>query len=381
MDFSFRTTPVIVSRDGASDEAAPLLAAAGCRHVLIVTDAILAELGLLDGLKAALDRQGLAYSLDTGVQADPPQAVVEQAVEAARRAGVDGVIGFGGGSAMDTAKLIALLVASPQPLDDIFGVGRAQGPRLPLVQVPTTAGTGSEVTPIAIITTPSDEKKGVVADQLYPDAALLDATLTVGLPPRLTAMTGIDAIVHAVEAYTSRLRKNPVSDALALKALALLSHNLLKVVDDGSHLAARQAMLQGSLLAGMAFANAPVAAVHALAYPLGGLFHVPHGLSNALVFSEVAAFNLSEAAPLYGELAGHLPAYLTAGSTGPEVFVEAVASLVRAMPMEQRLSEVGVTSGDIDRLAVDAMKVERLLVNNPREVTLDDARAIYRAVL
>lgn len=379
--FSFQTTPRILVEDGGARRLGEELKALGARHALVVTDAFLARSGLLDEALAGVTAAGVGLSVFDRVEADPPEASIQAAVAEARAAGVDAVVGLGGGSAMDTAKLVALLATGEQSLQEVYGVDRAAGRRLPLIQVPTTAGTGSEVTPIAIVTTPTDEKVGVVSGLLYPDLALLDATLTLGLPPRATAMTGIDAMVHAVEAYTSRQRKNPMSDALAVRALSMLSGNILRAVEDGSDLEARRAVLQGALLAGMAFANAPVAAVHALAYPLGGLFHVPHGLSNALVFAEVAAFNLPEAESLYGELAPLLPAGFTEGRGGGEGFVGGIAALVRAMPMEQRLSEVGVTQGDLDRLATDAMKVTRLLVNNPREVTLQDARDIYAAVL
>lgn len=379
--FSFQTTPRLVAEDGASNRLGELLSGCGARHAFIVTDPFLAKSGLLDESLASLAPAGVGLTLFDQVQPDPPEASVLAAAEEARRAGADAVVGLGGGSAMDTAKLVALLAATPQPIEAIYGLNLARGPRLTLVQVPTTAGTGSEVTPISILTTPDDQKKGVVSDLLYPDLAVLDATLTVGLPPRATAMTGVDAMVHAVEAYTTRHKKNPLSDALAVRALTMLSANIRRVVENGSDIEARRAMLQGSLLAGMAFANAPVAAVHALAYPLGGIFHVPHGLSNALVFSEVAAFNLPEANGLYGELAALLPEDLTERRHTGDGFVGAIGTLVSQMPMEQRLSEVGVTQGDLDRLATDAMKVTRLLVNNPREVALDDARAIYAAVL
>ena len=379
--FSFQTTPRLVAEDGASNRLGELLSGLGACHAFIVTDPFLAKSGLLDEALASLAPAGVGLTLFDQVQPDPPEASVLAAAAEARRAGADAVVGLGGGSAMDTAKLVALLARTDQRIEDIYGLNLAKGPRLTLVQVPTTAGTGSEVTPISILTTPDDQKKGVVSDLLYPDLAVLDATLTLGLPPRVTAMTGVDAMVHAVEAYTTRHRKNPLSDALAVRALTMLSGNIRRVVEDGSDIEARRAMLQGSLLAGMAFANAPVAAVHALAYPLGGLFHVPHGLSNALVFSEVAAFNLPEANALYGELAALLPEDLTERRHTGEGFVGAIGTLVGQMPMEQRLSDVGVTQGDLDLLATDAMKVTRLLVNNPRDVALADARAIYAAVL
>ncbi len=297
--------------------------------------------------------------------------------ERLRKAGVDGVVGLGGGSSMDTAKLVALLVGTDQRLPDIYGIGLAKGPRLPLVQVPTTAGTGSEVTPIAIVTTPTHEKKGVVSSLLYPDLAILDGLLTLGLPPRITAMTAIDAMVHAIEAYTTKHKKNPISDGLALKAMQLLWGNLRTVIADGGNAEARAALLQGAALAGMAFANAPVAAVHALAYPIGGHFHVPHGLSNALVLVPVMEFNMEAAGHLYGEIA----AAILPGKSRGEDLLDAMRGLVADMPMEQRLSEVGIKESDLDLLADDAMKVTRLLVNNPREVTRADARAIYASVL
>lgn len=379
--FSFQGPPRILAEDGCSSRLGALLAGLGARRALVVTDPFLASSGLAEAALASLAAAGIEADVFAEVAADPPEAVVEAAAALARERGVEAVVGFGGGSAMDTAKLAALLAASPQPLAAIYGVDLARGPRLPLVQVPTTAGTGSEATPVAIVTTPDGEKKGVVSPLLHADLALLDAPLTVGLPPRATAMTGIDAIVHAVEAYTSRLKKNPLSDALALRALALLSGNLRRAVADGTDLEARRAMLQGALLAGLAFANAPVAAVHALAYPLGGRFHAPHGLSNALVFAEVLAFNLPAAASLYGELAGQLPEDLARGRRDGEGFVAAIAELVGSLPFERRLSQIGVAERDLDQLAADALQVQRLLVNNPRQVTLQDARAIYAAVL
>jgi alcohol dehydrogenase class IV len=202
--FEFRTPPRIVVQDGASERLGALLTGLGARHALIVTDPFLAASGLIDPAVAGLGSVGIAVTVFDAVQADPPEASILAAIEMARSGGVDAVVGLGGGSAMDTAKLAALLAASDQRLEDIYGVDQAWGPRLTLVQMPTTAGTGSEATPISIVTTADGQKKGVVSDWLYPDLAILDATLTLGLPPRATAMTGIDAMVHAVEAYTTR---------------------------------------------------------------------------------------------------------------------------------------------------------------------------------
>ncbi|TWB82532.1 alcohol dehydrogenase class IV [Nitrospirillum amazonense] len=382
-DFTFETTPRILAQVGGAARLGELARDLGVGRVFVVTDPGLVKAGVVEPALAGLRAAGIETVLYTEVQADPPEAVVLHAVAAARASQADAVIGLGGGSSLDTAKLVALLAGHPQNLPDIYGINLARGPRLKLIQVPTTAGTGSEVTAIAIVTTPSHEKKGVVSPLLYPDAAVLDATLTLGLPPAVTAMTGIDAMVHAIEAYTSRLKKNPLSDSLATRALMLLYANLPRVLADGRDVTARAAMLQGSLLAGMAFANAPVAAVHALAYPLGGHFHVPHGHSNALVLAPVLAFNRSHAEQAYAEL-GRLIDPALSGADDPAAshgFVDAMTRLVGAMPFGRRLADVGVTAGHIPLLAADAMKVQRLLVNNPRPVTLDDAVALYSAVL
>jgi alcohol dehydrogenase class IV len=381
--FTFETTPRIVCEDGASRRLGALAAELGVSRPLIVTDPGLAKAGVLDGALESFRASGQVVEVFSDVMADPPERSVLAAAEFARSRQIDGVIGLGGGSSMDTAKLVALLAAGGQTLQEVYGVDKVKGRRLPLIQVPTTAGTGSEVTSIAIVTTPDDQKVGVVSRQLYPDIAVLDAELTVGLPPRVTAMTGIDAMVHAIEGYTSRIRKNPVSDSLALKALELLSGAIRTAVTDGGNLDARRAMLQGSLLAGMAFANAPVGAVHALAYPIGGLFHVPHGLSNALVLSPVLAFNMEAARVHYAELGRVIApnARNHSDEAAAAAFVEAMQQLVADMPMEQRMTEVGVQRQDIDRMAIDAMKVTRLLVNNPRDVTLEDAVSLYLAAL
>jgi len=371
MDFA--TTPRIVLRDGALDDLPALLAELGARHVALVTDAGLVRAGLVAPVEASLRAAGLAVTLYDDVQADPPERIVLAAVERLGAAGVDSVFAIGGGSAMDTAKLVAYLLRSPCELESIYGVDRAKGQRLPLILAPTTAGTGSEVTPISIVTTPTEEKRGVVSRRLLPDVALLDANLTLGLPPAVTAATGIDAMVHAIEAFTSRRLKNPLSDILAQQALSLLSTNLPLVLRDGQDKAARGAMLLGSCLAGMAFANAPVAAVHALAYPLGGRYHVPHGLSNALMLLPVLRFNLRAAAPLYAALAPSVGAE-TASAEG---FLRAIEQLVAQCEMPKRLHELQVTRESLKQLAADAMQQQRLLINNPVELTEADALRLY----
>lgn len=380
--FAFSTVAHIVSELGAAGRLGEHIAQRfpGAKRALLVTDPGFLKTGLVNAPATSLRAAGLAVEVYSDVVADPPEAVVLAAVDAARTFQADIVIGLGGGSSMDVAKLIAVLAGSDQPLSAIYGIGNVKGARLPLVQIPTTAGTGSEVTNIAIVTTGATTKMGVVAPQLYADLALLDAELTLGLPPQVTAATGIDAMVHAIEAYTSKHKKNPLSDILARKALQLLSANLITACENGKNLAARQAMLLGAMLAGQAFSNSPVAAVHALAYPIGGIFHVPHGLSNSLVLPHVLRFNAPEAAALYAELAEIVvPAASGSVEARAEALAVAMQQLATVTGIERTLQQVGIKEWDLDRLADDAMLQTRLLGNNPRTVTRDDARAIYAA--
>ena len=381
-EFSFSTVPHLVSAPGASSRLGTLVANyfPAARRALIVTDPGFLATGLVEAPRRSLEEAGLAVHVWSEVVADPPESVVLQAVDVARQHGADLVIGLGGGSSMDVAKLIAVLAGSEQALSQIYGIGNVRGTRLPLVQIPTTAGTGSEVTNIAIVTTGATTKMGVVAPQLYADLAILDAQLTLGLPPMVTAATGIDAMVHAIEAFTSKHKKNPLSDNLARQALTLLSRNLLRACEHGGDLAARQAMLLGACLAGQAFSNAPVAAVHALAYPIGGIFHVPHGLSNSLVLPHVLRFNLSHASAQYAELAGVIdPGVSGSEEARANALVNAMEKIAANTGIQTTLRQVGVGAADIDRLADDAMLQTRLLGNNPRELTREDVRNIYSA--
>lgn len=382
--FSFSTVPHLLSQTGAVQHLGKLIAERfpAVRRALIVTDPGFLRTGLIEAPRASLAANGIHSEIFAEVVADPPEAVVRAAAAYAGDQGVDLVIGFGGGSSMDVAKLIAVLAGHEQSLSSMYGIGNVKGERLPLVQIPTTAGTGSEVTNIAIVTTGETTKMGVVAPQLYADMAILDAELTLGLPAPVTAATGIDAMVHAIEAYTSRHKKNPVSDGLARQALQLLSRNIITACEHGDNLDARQAMLLGACLAGQAFANAPVAAVHALAYHIGGIFHVPHGLSNSLVLPHVLHFNLPTAAGLYAELAGCVvPAAEGSEEARAEALVVAMQQIAKSTGIETTLQQVGIGLDDLDRLADDAMLQTRLLGNNPRELSRDDVYAIYAAAL
>lgn len=381
-NFQFTTVPTVLVEYGAARrlgevlrERYPVL-----ERLCVVTDRFLHQGGLLGPALDNLRQHGWKVTVIDDVVADPPAHVVLDATQRAKESGVQIVLGLGGGSSMDVAKLIAVLATGQQTLADIYGVRKVTGSRLPLVQMSTTAGTGSEVTAVSIVTTGEVTKTGVVAPQLFADMAILDAELTLGLPRHATAATGIDAMVHAIEAYTSIHAKNPLSDALAERALALLCGNLLRACDDGSDRAAREAMLLGAMLAGQAFANAPVAAVHALAYPIGGIFHVPHGLSNALVLPHVLRFNAPLARNWYAQLAAIVAPHARGGDADmTKALIERLEQMIEATGIARTLREVGVREADLPRMASDAMLQTRLLVNNPRPVTEDDALAIYRA--
>jgi alcohol dehydrogenase class IV len=379
--FNFNTAPRIVFGEGSLARIGEITAAQLGKRVLLVTDPGLIKVGLIEPALMSLEAAGVAVSLFSDVEADPPEHVVMASTKVAQDLKAEGVIGLGGGSSMDVAKLAALLAPGTEKLADAYGVGNAKGPRLPLLLAPTTAGTGSEVTPVSIVTTGASEKKGVVSPVILPDVALLDPDLTLGLPPAVTAATGIDAMVHAIEAYASASpANNPVSRALAREALRLMGAALERAVHNGKDKAARGDMLLGAMLAGQAFANSPVAAVHALAYPLGGHYHIPHGLSNALMLPHVLRFNAETSSAAYVEIAPD--AFPELEEVGSQVraaaFADKLAGLSTRCGLQQRLRDVGIPADAVPMLARDAMKQTRLLVNNPRPVTEADALAIYQ---
>ena len=290
--FNFYTTPGIRFGNGQAKHSCKEVFKQLGSRILFITDKGLISLGLTKPTIEELKKMGSVVEIFDDVEADPSQKTLLKAIDTGKKFKATGVIGFGGGSSMDVAKLSALILGSNEDLEKAWGVANAKGPRLPLALVPTTAGTGSEVTPVSIITVGEEEKKGVSSPIILPDLAILDPELTLGLPAATTASTGIDAMVHAIEGYASSNKNNNViSKMLAIEALKLLGGSIEKAVMDGTNVEARGNMLIGAMLAGKAFANSPVAAVHALAYPIGGTFHISHGLSNSLVLPYVLRFN------------------------------------------------------------------------------------------
>ena len=368
--YSFQSVKTTLVQSGAVLQLSELLAERGLSRPLFVTDAQLVELGVVSPAIEALQQDADDVIVFDGIEPDPSERVVYACLDAFKAGSCDSVIAVGGGSSMDVAKVVSVLAKGTQDLPEIYGVGMVSGGRLPLFLAPTTAGTGSEVTPVAIITTGETTKAGVSSPILLPDVAILDASLTLGLPASISAMTGIDAMVHAIEAYTSKIKKNPISDMLALRALKLLSENIREVLVSPGDVAAREAMLLGSMFAGQAFANAPVGAVHALAYPVGGHYHIPHGLSNSLMLPAVLAFNAGACPELYAELARVIPG----AERSAEGLIDWFKTLIDESGLPATLAQAQIPESDLPMLARDAMFQQRLLINNPREV--DEATAL-----
>ena len=384
-NFTFNTTSGIRFGNGTSKSCVSEISQKLGPNILFITDKDLMSLKLTEPTLIELKKLSSKVEVFQDVEADPSLKTLMNAIEIGKKNKITGVIGFGGGSSMDVAKLTSLILGSNENIEEAWGVSNAKGPRLPLILVPTTAGTGSEVTPISIITVGEEEKKGVSSPIILPDIAILDPELTVGLPAHTTAATGIDAMVHAIEGYASANKNNnPISKMIAVEALKLLGGSIEKAVFEGSNIEARGNMLLGAMLAGKSFANSPVAAVHALAYPIGGTFHVSHGLSNSLVLPYVLRFNSvdNKATKDYSELAPFLFPDIDMSKGNQAIckeFIDRLENLSKKLGLPQKLREVNIPKEACKKMASDAMKQTRLLVNNPREVTENDALNIYEA--
>lgn len=352
---------------------------------IIVTDSGIAQLGYVDIAQQSLQEAGVNVVVFDSVVADPPVAIVNDAIKIARDNSCDLVIGLGGGSSIDTAKIVALHPNEFESVNDILDKDVSGFNKLPLFAIPTTAGTGAEATFVSVITAKDGSKKALYTPKILPDVAILDATLTLKLPRHITAATALDAMVHCVEAYTSRTKKNPISDALAVKGLQMLWNNFEKVLNQGDDINARSNMLLGSTLAGISFVNSSVAAVHGLSYPLSINFHIPHGHANALVMCGVFTFNLSAAAPLYAELAHAVMPSQTLGMTDLEaasLFIKQLKIFLETSGLKYRLNELDITDQDIPALADIVINTyARLIATNPKDMTLNEVTAIYEEIL
>jgi alcohol dehydrogenase class IV len=370
--------PRIVFGNGCAPQCAEFLAQRGVKRALLVSSTpILPTLGAVTD---ALKKSGLVFVAAPPVDREPTQELFEKILAFARAEKIDGVLAIGGGSAIDVAKLVAALLHGKQTTGEVFGINLLLGRDLPLVCLPTTAGTGAEVSPNAILLDESDElKKGVVSPHLVPDAAFVDPLLTVSVPPAVTAATGLDALTHCIEAYANKFA-HPIVDTYALQGVRFISIHLVRAVRDGKNLEARAALALGSLYGGLCLGPVNTAAVHALAYPLGGRFHIAHGVSNALLLPHVLRFNFSAAPERYAEIAAALGVARNGSDLGTaERGVELLSQLSRDCGVPQKLSELKIPRAVIPEMAKSAMQVQRLLKNNPRVVTEADAVKIYEA--
>ena len=378
--FSFTGAKKIVFGKGSFASLAEHLTELKVSRPLVVLDANLAESGFGEKLSGLLDKAKIEFVLYDKAAPEPPIELADEGAKLAIRKKCDGVVGIGGGSAMDLAKAIAVLAANKGKAEDYLGLNKVPGPGLPKIMIPTTAGTGSEVTFTAVfIRKKLKKKEGMNSPYLYPELALLDPELTLTLPPHATAATGIDALCHAIESYTS-INASPMSEMMSLEAIRLISDNLRTAVHDGTNIEAREAMLLGSLYAGLGLANAGVTAVHSLSYPLGGKYGISHGLANTIMLPRVMAFNLPGAqekfvdiAEIMGEIVDDRPlreaAYLA---------VEAVEALIEDCGVFTTLEELEIPEADFPELAKVAMTVARPLANNPCKMTPEEMVEIYQ---
>jgi alcohol dehydrogenase len=347
--------------------------------VLVTLDPFFSKGALKADLAKQLKAVGLQPVFFDKLEAEPAPTSAEAGARLAGDKKCKLVIGLGGGSALDTAKAIAVLATNQGQVSDYVGLDRVPQAGLPTILIPTSAGTGSEVTFTAVFTNRKTKTKGGINSRfLFPTVALLDPELTLTLPPRITAQTGMDALTHAMEAYTSN-KANPLSDLVAEKAIALIGGSLKKAVQKGNDMQARENMLLGSLLAGLALANAGVTAVHAMAYPLGAFFNIPHGLANAVLLPYVLEFNRighpERFARMGALLSGSVPA--DSPEKGAKQCIQKVIRLSRAIGIPRNLAELKIPRKAIPEMAPAALKVARPIENNPRPITVEDIVGLY----
>ena len=380
---TFRAAGEITFGAGAIERLGTAIKKNGGKRILLVVDPGFAKTDAFQKVARNLEREGLPFVLFDQVEPEPRTVVADQCGELARKEKCDFVLGVGGGSAMDTAKAAAILATNGGRAKDYQGLDKVSRPGLTKGMVPTTAGTGSEVTFTAVFINEEEKKKGGInSPYLYPEMSVLDPELTLSLPPAVTAFTGMDALAHAIESYTSSAA-NSLSEIFSLEAIRLIGKSLRRAVGKGSDLEARGDMLMGSLLAGIGLANAGVTAVHSLSYPLGGRFRVPHGVGNGLLLPAVMEYNVFSRMDKFAKIAEGMGEKVEGIPLREAAIlaVESVKRLSRDIEFPQRLSDLGIPESAFPGMAEEALKVTRPLENNPRPVSLEDAIRIYKSVL
>ncbi|WP_126224443.1 iron-containing alcohol dehydrogenase [Burkholderia ambifaria] len=384
--YHFQTVKHIVHGAGSLDTLADKLSLLDTpvERIALITQPAMEELGIADRVIESLNAKDVDVRIIRGVEPEPTIGNVETVYqEQIAPFAPQAILSIGGGSVLDAAKLFAVRLTNDEPLRNWLGIDLIKHPGVPMILVPTTAGTGSEVTPNAIVTLPDEALKvGIVSRHLLPQIVILDAELTLGLPKPITAATGMDAFVHALESYIST-KANPISDMYAMESMRLIGANIVEAYENGRSLKAREAMMLGSMYGGLALTAAGTAAVHALAYPLGGMFNVTHGVANAMLLPHVMAFNVDA---IEGRLSNVARALDLASKTDADPvaarkLIDKMEEWTAAVDIPQDLRKFGVSEEHLDALAVAASKVKRLLGNNPKTLTLDDMKSIYSRLL
>lgn len=354
------------------------------KRIALITQPVMEQNGVIGRVVEALATRGIEAHIVRGVEPEPTIENVETVFrEQIAPFAPDAILSIGGGSVLDAAKLFAVRLTNDQPLREWLGIDLIQRPGIPLVLVPTTAGTGSEVTPNAIVTLPDEELKvGIVSRHLLPQLVILDAELTFDLPQPITAATGIDAFVHSLESYIST-KANPVSDMFAMESMRLIGANIVEAYQNGRSVKAREAMMLGSMYGGLALTAAGTAAVHALAYPLGGMFGVTHGVANAMLLPHVMAFNKDAIVTRLANVARALDIsrHDVDDAAAADALIERLTEWTDVVQIPQDLRQFGVSESHLDVLAEAASKVKRLLGNNPKPLSHADIKAIYQRLL
>jgi alcohol dehydrogenase class IV len=377
--FRFSCPPHILIGPDTHKQLGDLVKQFNGKRVFVITDPGVARAGILEKVLDVLHNEGFETGFFDKVVPEPPVETVKGIADKVKEGHFNLIIGLGGGSSMDVSKVVAVMQNNDDPLESMVGIGNVKNPGIPMIAVPTTSGTGSEVTPIAIFTFEKEKtKKGVVSPYLYPSAAVVDPIFTYGLPPHITAHSGMDALVHAIEAYICK-KSNPLSDMYSLQAIKLISRYLRKAVHNGEDKEARYYMSLGSHEAGLAFANASCAAVHALAYPLGGTFHIPHGLANTLMLKSVMEYNVVAKIDRFIDIAIAMGEHVEGLSDREAAYkaIKAMSELAVDVGVPTTLREVGIPKEAIPKMAEEAFKQQRLLSQNPRDLSVEDIQRIY----
>lgn len=383
--YKFQTADHIIAGQNSIESIAEHLHLIGpkVKSALILTQPPIKGLGFLDKIADQLTNKGITVDVNMDIMPEPTVDNVKDVLQKTSNKEYDVLIGIGGGSVLDTTKIIAVLKTNSSSIEQLLAGDPIGNPGIPTILIPTTSGTGSEVTPNAIVTVPEQELKiGIVSKYMLPKLVFVDPMLTLGLPKPITASTGMDAFIHSLESFISN-KANPISDMFALESIRLISSSIEEAYKNGSSVEAREKMILGSLYGGMALTSAGTAAVHALAYPLGGKYKIPHGVSNSMLLPHVMKFNMDAITERLSEVAvamGIKVEGLTTGQAAEKV-IERIVELTNVLEIPQNLKEYGVKEENLEELAESALEVKRLLNNNPKELNLEDIKTIYRQLL